>query len=42
MKGKRPISEIFQKFKYFPSNILGVLREKVFLKCNEYGVLTSI
>ena len=31
-----------KKFKYFPSNILGVLPEKIFLKCNECDFLTPI
>ena len=36
MKGRRHIQEIFQKFKFFPNNILGVLHEKISSKCNEY------
>ena len=42
MKGRIHIYEMLQKFKYFPNNILGVSREKIFLKYSEFDFLTLI
>ena len=35
MKGRRHIWEIFQKFKFFPNNILGVSHKKYFQNAND-------
>ena len=42
MKARIGIYEIFQKFKYFSNNILGVPHKIIFSKYNEYDFLTSI
>ena len=39
MKGRIYIYEILQKIKYLPNNILGVSREIILSKCNEYDFL---
>ena len=41
-EGYMHVYELFQKFKHFPNNILGVSPEKLFSKCNEQDFLTSI
>ena len=41
MKGKRHIYEIFQKFEFFPNNILGVSREEIFSKCNAMSMIVD-